>query len=569
MPKQNSSQRRWPRLIILTFIFSLMSFYYRTLSHHIIKPTPLPSVEIIASSSESDDSIPSASMFDTPTLSNFDLGISTFIDASGSTIEYPVQGTIGVPTSRSSSFPVVFILPGYKEGIGESTPRLDIGFTYLVQELASSGYLAISLNIPPSYIIGENYNLISDRIVQVFNVHLNYLSRAISGEDVGYGIDLTSLGDLSKTSLISHSFDSNIIYDLANKYNHSKSFNLSSLLFIAPGYLPNSMVSFLDVPTSIVLPQYDGTVASLDGQFLYDTLANTSEHNSTTQLIYLYGANHNYFNSLTEMDDAQILSQTKELINRLSSHDQRDFLAKYSVAFLNSIIKNSTYEAPLQADTAAPTTLYGYKVLTSLNAPSQLTILSPTGVYSENFNALGGDIKLKNASLTYVVDSYIPTKDTAGAFFLPGNPLEASLLRLSWNVPSATLSTTLPLNKRDISSYDALSLTIGVDPTNSLNPSDTPQSFIIELKDATGKAQRVLIDPSAPAMHYQSGSIITNNFTSYWSDFTPLSSLRVPLNLFNRVDLSRIYSISLVLNQTKSGSLMLSNMSFISESPLE
>lgn len=552
----------WWILAILPSI--LIYFYCTTLRQLLISPTLLPSGNTAPPTTLDTEFIPSAHL-GRISITTFDLGLSTFIGSLGEIVSYPIQGTLGVPADRDGSFPIVFIFPGYNENLLLETDRLDMGFTYLVQELAVNGYLTISLNIPPNYLLGHDSSQNNDRIRELFNSHLHVLSRALTGEDVGYGIDITGLGDLSSTSFISHSLNAESLYNLIDLYSTSDELNLSSLLFIAPSYPLGTKVSFANVPTGIILPELDGAIVSLDGQALYDDLSRLESRHSLTSLVYLYGANHNAFNSLIEVDDSLNLSLDLSTKKRLSPHNQRDFIAKYSTDFLDSVLKNESLGIGLHASTPAPSQLYSYDVLTSLDSYTKLPIFAPAGEYSERFNALGGDIKLKNISLTYVVDSYIATKDTAGAFFLPGNPFEFPLLRLSWNVPSGEISTFIPSKYEDVTAFDALSLSIGLDPTNNLNLSDTPQSFIIEFKDSLGRSQRVLIDSSAPAMSYHSGTVITNPFTSYWSGFTPLSALRIPLDLLDDIDLTHLHSISLIFNQTSSGSLMVGNMSFIGD----
>ncbi|MEG1001499.1 MAG: hypothetical protein RSD26_09550 [Cellulosilyticaceae bacterium] len=563
MLKHRLLLKKWCWWILSILSILLIFFYYNMLSHLFIDPTLLLSENIHAPVLLDTDTFASTDFSNKAFVSTFDLGTSTFTNDLGELIHYPIQGTLGVPSDRDHSLPIVFIFPGYKENFFLGTERLDIGFTYLVQELASNGYLTVSLNIPPNYLLGHDSQEINRRIEELFTSHFHYLNRALTGENVGYGLDITGLGDLSNVSFISHSLSAQSLYALADSYANSDEFNLSSLLFIAPSYLPSAEVPFTSVPTSIIIPELDGTISSLDGQALYDDLTHLEVPPTLTSLVYLYGANHNAFNSLIEFDDSLNLNQELLPKSKLTTHNQRDFVTHYSIDFFNSIIEDERLDIGLQANALAPSQLYGYKVLTSLHSPNELSIFAPTGKHSESFNTLGGDIKLKNTALTYVIDSYLPTKDTAGAFFLPGNPFEFPLLRLSWNVPSGVISTIIPPKYKDVSSFESLSLSIGVDPTNSLNLPDTPQSFILEFKDTSGKAQRVLIDPSVSSMNYPSGMLISNVFTSYWSSFTPLSSLRIPLNLLDRIDLTNLYSISFIFNQTPSGSLMLGDMSFI------
>lgn len=545
--------------VIIVFSIVLIYIYYTFFRHLILPPTPLSSFKLAEVQETISDSFTLSSNF---SISTFDLGTSSFITSNGTQVDFPIQGTIGIPCSNTSSFPIVFIFPGYKDILNTSSPRLDLGFNYLVQELAANGYLAISLNIPPSYLTGQDLNEVNLRLDKLFDTHLNFLYQALQGENIGYPFNLKGLGDLSNISFISHSFNAESIYYIAQKYSSLHQFNLSGLLFIAPSYISTSNYSFLDIPTSIILPQLDGCVVNLDGQSLYNDLSISPTKKSFTQLTYLYGGNHNYFNSTSEQDDSIYIDTFSE-ITKITAHDQRNFLINFTLDFLQALSTPYAPIATFNPSFPSPDTLYGCEVLTSLTLSDKLTLLSPLGTYSESLNNLGGDIKLNNASLSYVIDSYLPTKDTAGAFSLPGNPLAFPLLRMSWSVPSGSLTLTLPPKHKDISTFNALCLNIGVDPTNMLNLPNISQSFILELKDNYGKSERILIDPSSAAMKYQLGTLINTPFTSYWSSFTPIGDLRIPLSLFTHINLSSINSISLIFNQTASGSLMINNISFI------
>lgn len=65
-----------------------------------------------------------------------------------------------------------------------SENRYDLGFSYLVNELAGAGYLAVSMNIAINYSFEDGEPISCERTVQVVEQQMELLARAIDGEQV-------------------------------------------------------------------------------------------------------------------------------------------------------------------------------------------------------------------------------------------------------------------------------------------------------------------------------------------------------------------------------------------------
>ncbi|ONI42419.1 hypothetical protein AN639_11595 [Candidatus Epulonipiscium fishelsonii] len=473
--------------------------------------------------------------------------------------EIPLQnqqissGVIGVPASNNN--PIVFIL----HDLNYTQKPYDHGFTYLVKHLADNGYLTISLNISSTFDFKSAQLINIDSLRHLVFQHLYFLDQSISNNKLHYSLDLSNKGNLNQISLIGHGVGGFGAYSLSN----SSEINFHSALLISPTFISSAKSIIVpSLPLGIILPQLDGEVKSLDGQKIYDTLSISNELIDPISNLFLKNANHNYFNTMLSSDDSIKLKYNYDKINKLTPLEQQEFLKNYTLDFLNYYHFNpSNKNIGLNSSLIAPDSIYGFKVLTSLCTPNSLGILTPSSNNSTTLNSLGGEISMNNASLNYVVESYMAPHDSAIGFQQPGLPENLGLFKVSWNVSSGTFSTKIPESSKDISKYNALSLWISIDPMNSLNIE--PLSFIIQFKDKFGKIDQILIDSNSIALQQPDGETISNAYQTQWSTFTPLSNIRIPLSLLTNISKTNLSSLSIKFNQINSGAILLGNISFL------
>lgn len=502
-----------------------------------------------------------------PKVVEFDLGKSVIKQQYGVDVPYSMQGVLGVPEG-SGKHPLVIVLHGAHRIETEddvTNKRFDLGYEYLVKELASYGYLTLSINTNMQYLYAYGEPLKYERLNAIYNDNLEKLQQAVEGKDVGYGVDLTNRADLSQISIIGHSRGAQAPYSIYEDQKSKGRDDIKSMLLIAPSYTLDTDMSGIDVPTGIILPQLDGDVIVHDGQKFYDIFTSDKERKSWVSLVYLFGANHNFFNEALDVDDAKAVTPpVTDYEKRLTPEDQRSFVKQYAVDFLTSVFNKPVSGVGLSALESATGNLYGYKVLTSLNTPNSKVVWYPKDDNDAVQNLLGGENITDNLQAKFVMESFVPIHDP-GPFNHPGMPKDLGLLSITWENKGASYTTVIPENHSDLSDYDSLSLYTAIDPSNELNTKDQNQSFTIVVNDKNGNSDSVLIDSTAPALRYQKGYIYENPYAPYWSTYTPLNSLRVPLNYFESIDLTAVESISLVFDQTDSGALMVRDMIFMKE----
>lgn len=492
-------------------------------------------------------------------VKEYDLGEVTLSQAYGDNYPVRLHGEIGIPVGDEESYPVVFILHGSHPITTIETERYDKGFTYLIEKLASAGYITVTMNVNAQYSMGyygEPYGY--ERLMKIFNAHLEALTKAVAGENMGYGMDLTNRADLHQIHLIGHSRSGQGIFAIYHDQRRKGEDSIKSLIALAPSLWIILADPYPNVPVGVIIPELDGDVSTLDGQDIYDELRTDKARQSWESLVYLYGANHNFFNEELDSDT----NRESAFSISLTGEQQRQFFANYAVDFLNTV-KGVEVKEPFDISHNTVGQLYGHKVLTSLQTHDSLTILSASDDINLS-NVLGGAISRVDADVIPLVNSSFYKEDTAQPFTPPGN-MNISIINMSWSMRGGRVTLAIPDEYKDISDYDVLSLYLAIDSPSVLNMIDKNQAFSVEIEDKNGVRGKVILGPDTPALEYQPGKVITYEepYVEYWSNFTPLSSVRIQLNEFENIDVTQVQAIHLIFDQSTSGSIMVADMSLM------
>lgn len=492
------------------------------------------------------------------TVISFDLGNIEVEDSS-----YKIRGVIGVP-NEGTNHPIVFIMHGANKKNQDMIESYHEGFSYLVDEVSKRGYITISLDVSDQY-DGEygkynNYKKLQD----IFDIHFHELGKSIEGLENNYGIDLKNKGDLSKVSIIAEGESAEGSYYIVNNYN------ISSLMLLSPIKTEMNDIGLKDLPTAIVIPQLDGVASNLDGQDIYDTLKNDEQRESWTSLVYLNKGNHNYFNTAFVNDDSLYVKEYKKekIKNKdneeevMTPSEQRNFLINYSLDFLSTSLRDTPSGMAFTVDKKTESELYGVDVQTRLDVKEKVVLMKAKNgdVISDSF--LFGYSKLSDIDVNLVRESCIPTDDTAGPFKQPGKPKSLHLFNIKWEKKDAKLQIKLPMWFENIfENAKSLNISMAIDSTDSLNNVMENQVMIITIYDKNGKSQKVELSEDQPALHYRNGELLLYDNIKVWSNYTPISDVRIPFSLFNNIGVDEIDNIIIEFNGTDSGSIMIEEVS--------
>ena len=454
-------------------------------------------------------------------------------------IPYRMQGVIGVPEGEDR--PVVILLHGAHPIRSAAENRYDLGFSYLVDQLADAGYLALSMNVGINYSFENGEPMGCERTVQVVEQQSNLLRRAIEGETGIFPCDLKNKGDLDRVILVGHSRAGYDIFEVAAR---AEGLGVQGLVSAAPALVSPLSCELADVPVGIIIPQYDGDVTSLDGGTLFDQLEHAPQRSSGTDLIYLKNGNHGGFSTALVRPDPFADRETLPLV--MEPERQQAFFGAYVLDFLESVLE--TGKTPLEAEPTLEGMYGDFPVMLRVDAGG--TVL---------YQASGDSVKaLETSGVAAEAENACSTLDhTAEAFRIPGSFLRYDLTRLSWD--SAAASVRIPVSA-DLRQAVYLQMDLAQDSGDQRNRR-TDQSLTVTLRDAGGREASVKAEAGTPALAWQEGTVeripvAGREDLLQYSTFTPLGTLRLDTAAFSGVDLGRITQITLTFDQP-SGSIML------------
>lgn len=204
-----------------------------------------------------------------------------------------VDGIIGLPEKQKSSELYIFI-----HGRLGAVENSEFGFSYLVDAMASMGYRAISINAVGLYMSNINETqLFQEAILQLLNLASDGKLINTDNERPIY------LDNIRDVNLLGHSRAGYNVFKIADKLMNN-GYNVTHITSIAPLYFEKLDDEELhQIPITIILPEFDGDIVSLEGEDIYNDLIK-SKYKANIDSYYLFGANHNYFNTAMTRDDS-------------------------------------------------------------------------------------------------------------------------------------------------------------------------------------------------------------------------------------------------------------------------
>lgn len=481
------------------------------------------------------------------TLLRYDLGEGLLEEADGRSVSYSIQGVLGIPEEKDC--PVVVLLHGAHPIENAAADRYDIGFEYLVDALSQQGNLVISMNVGMNFSFENGEPTGNERTRQIFAQQMALLQKAVAGDDSVFGRSLSDLGDFSRVILVGHSRSGLDVVELAA--DAPEGMDVAGVVAVAPSMYKELETEIPNVPLGILLAQMDGDVISLDGNDIFERAVAQASYRGTAELIYLKNANHGAFN--TQLTEPDMNHSEEDLAQLMEPETQRGFLVNYLMDFVRSAA--SAGESPLASAPELQSRLYDCDVLVRLHCGAQTLLYS-----ADETTTLSCE---ESTAAVREIASYLPAVNTVGPFRMPGGAAFAhyGLQHISWSGPEG--SVTVPISG-DLSGCRFLNIDMAVDSTDPLNRSG--QTMQVSLADEAGGTAQITVDASAAALLWQEGTLSSpigwdGLPHEEYSTFTPLVTLRIPLEQLQTVDLSQLDAVKLSFPQSPGGSIMLRSIS--------
>lgn len=492
----------------------------------------------------------------------FQLGDIELMNAGGQSISAPLDGIISIP-STEGPHPVVVIFHGARR-ISSIREHMYAGFDYLVRQLAAEGFAAISINVLVNYTFEMGEPLVHNEwAMDLFDGHISFLENANAGQDVGHGIYLTNKLDLSQIHLIGHSRGGEVANCIVLRDINNNIERIQSIIRVGTTVIfEEGDIFHPDIPTGIIIPEFDGDVLSHDGHLVFDEILHLGQNQSIASLVYLRGANHNFFNRDVLVDDRVDSMNAAHLAvdTWLTREEQEDFLMRYAAAFL-SVVTNASEPWGVFAPSASqPNTMFGYAVTASTYIPGRLRVLA---LPSED--AAHRYITTTGPASAFYYEQAIPLY-SAGLFNHPaalGRHNRRPMYALEWEAGGGTVS--FALGENDFTAHSSLALYVAVDSSNQLNPQGEYQSFTLVITDSDGNNQGITIPMGTSPLAFHPGYAwdaewFDGETRQFWVGFMPFGELRIPLSYFYDINLSAVAKVGIVFDQTQSGAVMLSGI---------
>ena len=422
----------------------------------------------------------------------------------------------------------------------ERTPN-HYGYMELLNILASHGIIAVSIDaydLTGSWCLGvqqwpqERGTLILKHI-QLWS-HMNDPSTYTTYPDFFSG-NFDNHIDMSKISVSGHSRggEASVMAYLINADNPTEyGFSIGSVSSIAPMDFSHNVLP--DVPYFVIIPAADGDVSDLYGVRIYDNAgSNETPVDSTIKSgIDVYGANHNFFNTVWADDNDESWYPRDDYIEK---GDQQRLGEAYLAAFTRIHLNNEqVYEDMLRGQLIFPSTA-GFKIY--------------------HFRHEKDHSKIENGSGTNVTTPTAPATAVTTDSILGPSVHDSQALQVNWSLNTDQLVYTVPVDQRDASAFEVLSFRVA--QTNSTdNPVSAGQDFKVELMGG-GKNKTTWATYFGQIPHPYDRSGVDHNV---------MTTVRIPLHSFimnkSGVKLEDIDTIKFKFSNPNKGEIYVDDIEF-------
>ncbi len=411
------------------------------------------------------------------------------------------------------------------------------GYMHLLEALASHGIIAISIDAydltgsVPSW-IEERGDLILKHLE--FWSHLNDPTTFPTYTDPLGGIFQNHV-DMLKISVSGHSRggEASVAAYMRN-LSSSNPFVIGSVSSIAP--VDNLGYVLPDVPYFVILPAADGDVSSLSGARIFDRAGGTSDQ-TVKSGIHVYGASHNFFNTVWADDWDDSWSPRDDYI---SKENQQKIGEVYLSAFARAhLLGEPVYEDMLRGRLIFPSTS-GYKI--------------------HHFRHEKSHSKLESGTIKGT-----PSGGATAVTVTNPSVHQTQAARIGWSTSTGRYTFSVPASQRNASGFEVLSFRVA-QTNNTVNP-HTGQEFQVKLIGG-GKERAIYTGRfnAIPKPYDRKNDDSLGHVTGDAIDHNVMTTVRIPLQSFivNRsgVTLDNIDTVDFMFTNPAQGEIYVDDVEF-------
>jgi len=470
-------------------------------------------------------------------------------------VRYPADmAGANVPVSATKpNYPVVVIMHGMHTTADPSYQ----GYNYLLNHLASHGFIAVSIDCNAINAIGGFQDTRGHAILE----HLSLLN----SKNTNPGLFQSKI-DMTRIGIMGHSRGGDGVVQ-AEIFNQSLGlgWNIRAIVALAPTDFSAISPTPMVLSTSKFLCLYgsnDGDVWGGSTPATQYTGTGFRFYDRATvekAMVFIYGATHNRFN--TEWGTEIKVDVTSPKV--ISFSDHQNLLRGYMTAFMQAHLEGRSEQLAYFTGELKIPQVSSVEVHTQYRPPSFLELDNFESAPALNQNTLGGTVSFADLDGT-------PDENTL-ATLDNFTPHQTRGLRLRWNATTATYQSQIPVGQRNLTGWKNLSFRVTQKVGSASNPAGMTRDFRVRLSTAGS-------GPSRAVRAGYFGAIpppYKPEYTSFYdvnedpNTKSAMKTIRIPLYAWTikclsvpQVDLTNVESVTFEFDYVSTGELEIDDVAF-------
>jgi hypothetical protein len=517
-----------------------------------------------------------------------------------------VRGSVHYPTGLAGGpYPVILFLHGRHETCYETSDPTNVnsawpcpsgwqsivsyeGYDYLARQMASYGYIVISIScnaINATDAPSNTYGMPGRAAIMQHHLDLwNTWNTTASGP---FGSTFIGKLNLQNVGTMGHSRGGEgVVYHALLNRSLGSPYGIKAVFTLAPVDFKRKVLN--GIPLMNLAPYCDGDVSDQQGVHFYDNprYADTTDETPKHNILFM-GANHNFFNTVwtpgsyiagggDDWDDYQNSTEgycgTDASTNkRFDTATQKAALKTYLSAFFRTYIGHEKQFLPILTvrDIVPPTssTLDTTNVFLSYHPgrTDRFDINRTDSVITTTTNTLGGSVVTgglltpgicgggytETACGVATAQAQEPHRGVTG-----GSPKSGlSQMKLRWNDPTDYYENDIPPAYQDLTYVQNLQFRVAINfaqttPGSTLN-------FTVALIDSAGDTSNVVVGNHTHTLSYPPGSE---------SGILPkvlFNTVSLDIREFTGIDSTKARKVLFRFNKSATGSILVSDLAFV------
>ena len=451
------------------------------------------------------------------------------------TIRYPAQSSGVDAPFVPGAFPLIVVMHGNS---GYDTSYL--GYDYLLDHLASQGFVAMSIYAP----VGVGIETRARAIL----AHLDLMAQNDANPGLFHGhIDLSQIG------IAGHSRGGEAVVRAA-RINTAEA--LGWQLRAGISIAPTDYHHYGDpgIPLRVIYGANDGDVAGTwPDRTCFDIY---DEAGRPRSFVFVYGATHDRFNSVWAPTALTVESDIapSDVPNLISITDHKNVAKGYVAAFMQVHLQGRDEQLEYFSAHLQPSLTAGLQIHTSHQEAGTLVL--------DNFEQLPHDPGANTLGAAVTGTALSSLAEDALRILDPHSPHVTSGADLGWSSVAGVYRTQVPAAFKDVSAYTAIAFRVTQKYGSAENPANQTQDLYVRLTDGGGKSRAIRVSTFTD---------IPYPYVRGYADLikSAMKTVRIPLASYaianlgaQDVDLTDLQSVAFEFSADASGELEIDDIEF-------